>query len=109
MPNPEAIGAEIGERVAGQATGKMSAIAHEVSALGMSQEKSATAVNSAVQAMGLRTAGVVKSGDNLVVASVQLGANKPVLVVGANGVVRQATATLEATKKGEMIIRDIKY
>lgn len=51
----------------------------------------------------------MKSGENLVVASVQLGANKPVLVVGANGVVRQATATLEATKKGEMIIRDIKY
>jgi RHS repeat-associated protein len=110
MPNPEAIGAAIGGRVAGQATGKLSTIANEISGLGMSQGTAATAVNSAVQAMGLRTTGIVSVGGNLVVGSVQVGANKPVMVIDAQGVVRQATATIEVAKKTmDIIIKDLKY
>jgi hypothetical protein len=57
----------------------------------------------------LRTGGIVKAGENLVVPSVVLGADKPVLVIDANGIVKQATATIQATKVGELVISDIKY
>ncbi len=109
MPNPEAIGAEIGERVAGMATGKMDTMAKEITELGMSQEKAAVAVDSAVQAMGLRTTGVMKAGEDMVVASVRLGSHQPVMVITAGGVVRKATATISATKKGEILISNITY
>lgn len=108
-PGPEQIGAAIGAKVAGMASGKMSAIAGEISGMKMTQDAAATAVDTAVQAMGLRTTGVVKVGDNLVVGSVQVGANKPVMVVDAQGAVRQANATIEVTKKYELIIKDIEY
>ena len=88
----------------------MSTIASEVTAAGMTQSAAATAVNTAVTSMGLRTAGVVQVGENAVVASVQLGAGKPVMVVAPNGVVRAATATIDVAKKtGDLIIKDIEF
>ncbi|MDQ3788054.1 MAG: RHS repeat-associated core domain-containing protein [Actinomycetota bacterium] len=104
----EAFGASVGLRVAGQMSGKMSTIATEVTAAKMSQSGAATAVDSAVRATGLRTTGVVKVGDNLVVGSVQVGTNKPVMVVTPQGIVRQATATIEAGRT-DIVIKDIKY
>ena len=110
LPNPEAVGVAIGERVAGQATGNMAAVASQISGMKMSQASAETAVNSAVQAMGLGTTGVVKVGENLVVGSVQVGTNKPVMVIDAQGVVRQATATIEvAEKTTDIVIKDLKF
>ena len=104
----EVIGTSIGRQVARQATGKMATIAGEISGLGMSQAGAARAVDSAVRATGLRTTGVVKVGNNLVVGSVQVGSNKRILVVTPQGVVRQATATIEVTRT-DMVIKDISY
>jgi hypothetical protein len=57
--------------------------------------------------MGLRTTGVLSVGENLVVGSV--GVNKPVMVIDAQGVVRQATATIEvAAKTMDILIKDLK-
>jgi hypothetical protein len=60
--------------------------------------------------MGLRTTGVVSVGDNLVVGSVQVGSNKPVMVIDPQGVVRQATATIEVAKKTmDIVIKDLNF
>ncbi|HWW61450.1 MAG TPA: RHS repeat-associated core domain-containing protein, partial [Thermoanaerobaculia bacterium] len=87
LPNPEGLGKEIGQRLAPQATGKMAAMAGEISGMRLSQAAAATAVKSAVEAMKLRTTGVMRIGENLVVGSVQPGMYQPVIVIDVNGVV----------------------
>jgi Domain of unknown function (DUF4157) len=91
----EQIGAEIGGSVAGQATGKMASIAEKVTARGLSQGGAATATETAVRTLGLRTGPrVILPDGNVVITSVQLGSRQPVLVVQPNGSVFRAVADL---------------
>lgn len=90
----EQIGAEIGRSVAGQATGKMAAISQQVTARGLAQPAAATATESAVRELGLRTARVLLPDGSVAVTSVIPGASRPILVVRPNGSVFQAVADI---------------
>jgi spore maturation protein SpmA len=99
------VGANIGQEVQ-VASGGMAAIAGKVSALGLSQGAAAQATEAAVKSLGYNTAGIGKVGGSLVVMSVQTGANQPVLIVEASGLVVKARATLQMIN-GKMVPTDL--
>jgi hypothetical protein len=107
LKSADEIGVEIGTSVAGKTTGKMAGIAQQVSAKGLSQEGAATATESAVRTIGLRTGPRVPLPDgSVVVTSVQPGAGQPVLVVRSNGTVFTASADL-VIEGFKVIVRNV--
>jgi len=103
--NPEAIeqfGTSIAKDVSGLSRGQMGGIATRVSECGLNQADAVGVVQTAIQKVGKSSIAVPQANGSVVVASVQAGINKPILIVNQQGVVSQARATINAgIRKGK--------
>jgi RHS repeat-associated protein len=107
----EQIGASIGASVRGMRSGKMATIAIRVTERGLSQGEAVAASEAAVKALGLSLKSVAQADGSVVVASVQVGKNQPVLIVNQGGQVTRGTATISAgirDKKPFFEAKDVK-
>jgi hypothetical protein len=92
----EQIGASIGASIRGMGSGKMATIASRVTERGLSQGEAVAASEAAVKTLGLSLKSVAQADGSVVVASVQVGKNQPVLIVNQGGQVTRGTATISA-------------
>jgi RHS repeat-associated protein len=107
----EQIGASIGASVRRMGSGKMATIASRVTEQGLSQGEAVTATEAAVKSLGLNLKSVAQTDGSVVVASVQVGKNQPVLIINQGGQVTRGTATISAgmrDKKPFFEVKDIK-
>jgi RHS repeat-associated protein len=103
--NPQAIeqfGSTIARDVAGMSRGQMATIGAKVSDCGLNQADAVGVIQTAIQKVGKASVAVPQANGTVVVASVQAGTNKPILVVNQQGIVSQARATIIAgMRKGK--------
>ena len=73
-----------------------------MSECGLNQADAVGVVQTAIQKVGKSSIAVPQANGSVVVASVQAGINKPILIVNQQGVVSQARATINAgIRKGK--------
>jgi hypothetical protein len=107
----EQIGASIGASVRRMGSGKMATIAGRVTEQGLSQGEAVTAREAAVKSLGLNLKSIAQADGSVVVASVQVGKNQPVLIVNQGGQVTRGSATISAgirDKKPFFEVKDVK-
>jgi RHS repeat-associated protein len=104
-PTAGVIGQGIGMALRGGA-GKMAGIAQGVTNAALSQANASEATQAAVEALGLRSAATTV-GSDVVVASVMMGSDKPVLIVQAGGQVVQGLADL-AVANGQFVVSNVR-
>jgi RHS repeat-associated protein len=112
--NPEAIeqfGSAIARDVSGMSRGQMGTIATRVSECGLNQADAVGVVQTTIKGVGQSSIAVPQANGTVVVASVQAGVNKAILIVNQQGIVSQARATINAgVDKGKAFfeVTDIK-
>jgi hypothetical protein len=107
MPNPEAIGAAIGENLPKPGAGFTAQLIEQISAKSLSQEGAAVAAQAAYNVKGMSVTGTVTVGENLVLLSRGQGANQPVIIIDQAGKLFSGTATIQWDTAAKAIVTDL--